>query len=265
MRRGFEQDVLVETLVSKEGEIVALSLGGDHCAEHECGVSGIKRILNIPGVSLGCVGLKARTGVKGDSEQIALIENSDVIALFVDSYAPKYTLAKDGLPYDLLGVDPAKEPKGFVGAWDEDSFGVLVSKTKAPLVANFLRVLHTRLLEGGVAIMNLKSGAFAAVGLVLVLADHVPETDKEALAKADREKLEFAQILEESGIHDLLREAGKDWYSLSRCCRGEDGVLRVWLNPAEQRKYNFGWFTIDELREWAEGKGPIVRTEDRGW
>jgi len=36
----------------------------------------------------------------------------------------------------------------------------------------------------------------------------------------------------------------------------------VWLNPADNGlhgAHNFGSFTIDELRLWADDKGPVMR------
>lgn len=32
-----------------------------------------------------------------------------------------------------------------------------------------------------------------------------------------------------------------------------------WLNPMNQKKYNHGWFTIEELQQWAKDNGPIVK------
>jgi hypothetical protein len=29
------------------------------------------------------------------------------------------------------------------------------------------------------------------------------------------------------------------------------------LNPMRQQENNFGWFTVEELEQWMEGKGPI--------
>jgi len=31
-----------------------------------------------------------------------------------------------------------------------------------------------------------------------------------------------------------------------------------WLNPTEQHKYNFGWFNIEDLTDWASDKGKII-------
>lgn len=32
-----------------------------------------------------------------------------------------------------------------------------------------------------------------------------------------------------------------------------------WLNPMHQDRYNSGWFTVEELDEWLEGRGPVMK------
>jgi hypothetical protein len=34
-----------------------------------------------------------------------------------------------------------------------------------------------------------------------------------------------------------------------------------WLNPREQDIHNYGWFTVEELKQWAENKGPVMMTK----
>lgn len=38
--------------------------------------------------------------------------------------------------------------------------------------------------------------------------------------------------------------------------------LRYWLNPMEQRHNNSGYFTVEELEQWIENKGPIPKKEE---
>src|SRR3546814_19195425 len=36
------------------------------------------------------------------------------------------------------------------------------------------------------------------------------------------------------------------------------------LNPAQQDKNNHGWYTVEELEQWLDGKGPVpTRSEER--
>ncbi len=60
-------------------------------------------------------------------------------------------------------------------------------------------------------------------------------------------------------VKAILKRSGKEWFSLDRVedC-GKDGV-RVWLNPYEQQIHDWGWFTLQDLRDWAHNKGPIMK------
>jgi len=40
---------------------------------------------------------------------------------------------------------------------------------------------------------------------------------------------------------------------------GEDGKVRLWLNPHNQKCFNFGWFTYQDYYDWLKGTGVIVK------
>lgn len=40
--------------------------------------------------------------------------------------------------------------------------------------------------------------------------------------------------------------------------------VRFFLNPTEQGANNFGWFTVEQLDEWIEGRGPIPKNPKEG-
>jgi len=48
--------------------------------------------------------------------------------------------------------------------------------------------------------------------------------------------------------------------NLSNLEGGTKYPVMFWLNPQEQNKYRCGWFTVEELTEWAEDKGTIIKT-----
>ncbi len=70
---------------------------------------------------------------------------------------------------------------------------------------------------------------------------------------------ELLSMLEE--VKQTLRDQGKEWRSLERW-QWVDGEVRFWLNPADQRRYNMGWFSIDELIQWAHDMGPVLAHEE---
>lgn len=67
--------------------------------------------------------------------------------------------------------------------------------------------------------------------------------------------IQFRSELEE--VKRELQSADKNWLSLDRIARLENGELRVRLNPSGTL-YNCGWYTIADLQAWVNDKGPIV-------
>ena len=70
---------------------------------------------------------------------------------------------------------------------------------------------------------------------------------------------ELLSMLEE--VKQTLRDQGKEWRSLERW-QWMDGEVRFWLNPVDQHNYNVGWFSIDELVQWAHDMGPVLAYEE---
>lgn len=70
---------------------------------------------------------------------------------------------------------------------------------------------------------------------------------------------ELLGLLEE--VKQTLRDQGKEWRSLERW-QWLDGEIRFWLNPVDQSSYNVGWFSIDELIQWAHEMGPVLVAEE---
>ena len=70
---------------------------------------------------------------------------------------------------------------------------------------------------------------------------------------------ELLSLLEETKV--TLRDQGKEWRSLERW-QWMDGEIRFWLNPVDQSSYQMGWFSIDELIQWAHDMGPVMLHEE---
>ena len=60
-------------------------------------------------------------------------------------------------------------------------------------------------------------------------------------------------------VEQQLREQNKRWFSLGAgwYFQEKEEELVVFLNPAEQGVDQFGWYTLAELREWGNDKGPV--------
>lgn len=81
-----------------------------------------------------------------------------------------------------------------------------------------------------------------------------PMTPEEARIRSDT--LQAIAALGE--LVPTLTARGKDPFSLGDGWRVEgDGVVRFLLNPRDQKHDQRGWYTLAELRQWAEDKGPV--------
>jgi hypothetical protein len=89
-----------------------------------------------------------------------------------------------------------------------------------------------------------------------------------------------------TGIREFLKRAGEqqkapsrtfgkkfDYYALRPAWAGsikstKDGEIRTdydviyFLNPCHQDHNNHGWFTVEQLMEWTEGRGPIPKVKE---
>ena len=63
-----------------------------------------------------------------------------------------------------------------------------------------------------------------------------------------------------SGIYKALEKSDKRFMALKPKFSMENGKpeLIVWLNPYDQEDNEYGWYSLDELFDWADNKGPII-------
>ena len=55
-----------------------------------------------------------------------------------------------------------------------------------------------------------------------------------------------------------MEKAGKKYFALSPRWKDDNKKEVIfWLNPYHQDIDNFGWFTVEDLKDWAKGKGKI--------
>lgn len=102
---------------------------------------------------------------------------------------------------------------------------------------------------------------------------------KDALLLSHNDAIALRQASDETGIVAKLKatqahsqagyiEGGCRWYALSpRWLSEKEKKANItkypviyWLNPEFQHRTNCGWFTVENLEQWIEGKGPIPKT-----
>ena len=85
----------------------------------------------------------------------------------------------------------------------------------------------------------------------------IPKSWADKVYENDKENYETWKEAYETGIYKELKEADKKFFALSPN-KDDKGNLIFWLNPQEQDKYNFGWVTLQDLKDWIQNKGKIV-------
>lgn len=279
MRQAF---VDVDFLVV-DGQKKGIFTGADYCAEHEWGISGLQTAL---GLDSSLDGVDRRR-----------IKNPQAVALKV--YRPRTKVCapsallgfgafvlpnpweKDGKSY--WESDPQYDPKTFWGkrlandqrlyaAWDEkDCLVGVTGEDNVTLVEQIFKAIQ----EGRGYFARGGGGAFSNGGILIMDINDIPEEKVRAVLEADLDAKRLVVASEATGIGAKLRathkqaddwpESGCRWLALSpRWASSKDQErtkypVVYWLNPKTQDKINYGWFTVEELEQWIEGKGPVVK------
>ena len=286
MRRGREGSFWK----NDQGQVIAVNLGADYCAEHEWGISGIQSAFGIQGspavkmqspsvmekvleaLSLAekkKMGLEARkiNGLKG----FVLKNNLGTKGVTVTSGGYKTEKKK----HQMYGIymqndwmtdreidwkrvvgwyDPESEE--VCGSWCDRDFAFMVEDKQ--VIKEFVEAFE----KNDVAIWVGGSGPFRNGGLIVAIASRVPEDFKAEMEESDRDYLALQKVAAKTDIHQKLRAAKKEYYALSpRWKDDEKKEVLFWLNPQEQNANNSGWYSIIDLEQWIEGKGPIPKVK----
>lgn len=266
-----------EWTINDEGQVVSVNLGYDYCAEHEWGIAGLARLFGIPDQGEG---VEARQMTRGEDR--VLFHKSTAtpkpsrnskkkesaaqpvplaILMTTNSYASPQEQLADALGrvwLDSGALDAvAARGESLQTAWDERGFRIIALGAKG---VEYAEQLHQAFLAKDVCLSQ--GGAlspFERAGLCLSVASRVPQTVRDAVLAADRDHAALLAAAKATGIEKALEAAGKRYYALSpRWTDATKSEVSFWLNPAEQRQYEAGWYSAEQLREWIEDKGPVV-------
>jgi hypothetical protein len=271
MRRGREP----QWVYLPNGDLAGIALGSDFCSEHEWGVKDLRR-------SFGCD--ESKDGIA--RRQVTLIpKNLRNFSGVADHPSDK---RKKGDAYDAIFLSPndygrtpeqwvnhyelsrRNEKTGIGVAWDEKSFGIVAYGEKDK---KNLALLWDAFQRKDIAFYPQVGVFHLGGGLIFCIISKVPEKDvKEMLAQ----DLDYKELLRQSaatGIEEELKAAGKGWFALQPKWAKEikdtkDGKVRTtfpviyFLNPRDQDQNNSGWYTVEQLKLWIEGKGPVAMTAE---
>lgn len=236
MRRGFNPKLVMD------GDVfVGVSLGADYCTEHEMGIADLVDIFDLHnGPRVWGIERRRVHRIPPGFQQFSL---GDTEGFYYLSYG------------ELLNHRSEFRGTGIRAAWSDNSFGVI---TDVPTPRAHLRTLYDEFLKNNAVIALSGGGGFLEnPGLCLAIADRIPQHVASLWHDADKERYDLDEEMKSTGIEELLRAHNKRYFSL-RPRRQPDGSVNYHLNPMDQDRNKFGTFTLGELKQWAEGNGPIV-------
>jgi len=269
MRRGRDNGFLYD---ADGTTLIGVNLGADYCSEHEWGIKGLQGDFAIPFGVEGKVGLAKRTITAVPAEPDFMLSKSPKRAVLFfqpvgylggetaetrQAEAIKHRITRSELT--LYG------DRTMATAWDEKSFGVHVTEKKdiAALVE-----IYDAFRRKDAAIWLGGGGVFQNAGLVLAIVSRIPKDKADGMREADEDRIKLVAAAKATGIEARLEKAGRRWFALSpgwkleSTTRGEVKTkheVMFFLNPMEQHRYNSGWYTVEQLDEWAVDRGPIPK------
>ena len=271
MRRGNDSGLLFDG-----STFVGVNLGADFTSEHECGIKDIRQAFGMPDPDdSSIVGLPRRT-VTRSPDSVFFDERGDEawlvagVTVWGKTDEEKLARAREFYMQDrgelmLHGGYRGRDKDTLATAWDEKSFGIHVRGKEN--IAH-LKTLRDALAKNDAAIWRGGGHVFQNAGLVVAIASRVPAEGAKKMKDADEDYIKLKKAAAKTGIADRLKKAGKRYYALSPrwadLISTRDGDVKTahkvmfWLNPMEQEIHNAGWFTVEQLDEWAQNKGPVM-------
>jgi hypothetical protein len=260
MRRGNDNAFVF----GDDGALAGVCLGADFTAEHECGIKGIRRAFGIDDAALG---IAKRTITKHPVQWYATGQPRMVPRLQSGSMAGFSTFKSwDDKPVTItmvMRIGEVREPST-IGksiyydklqtAWDQNGFCAFSADPNEQM--HLKAIFDALQADDAIIMLGGQNGWIGNRGLLIGILSQMPQTVKDTLLAADQEYIRLTKAFADTGIEAKLQKAGCRWFALSPRFK-TDGSITVWLNPMEQQKNNFGWFSIADLELWAEGKGPI--------
>lgn len=274
MRKAYNGEVL-----KIDDKLVGVNLGADYCAEHEWGIRVIQDSFGIDADSKSKFGLERRKiarvpkniwlreirGTKKTARGAILLH--DDFGSWIRDEAERAKSQAERLEHlTKKGELFLYGDKTLTCAWDEKSFG-LYTIDKETTTA--LTELHAAILNLDAAIWLGGGGVFQNAGLVIAIASRVPADKAALMRETDEDHARLLDHADSTGIEKLLESKGKKWFALSPKWKFKNTETKTdydvvfWLNPHQQDVYNHGWFTVEQLREWAENRGPVVKARTR--
>jgi hypothetical protein len=281
-------------LIIAENKFIGISLGYDHCAEHEWGIKDLRRICGMPEASKDNMGVKSRSITIVPT--IVFKESTKKKKKFAVLYTGyKYQSKEDTekyVPHDLKDYEdsliwnekwnlehPSREAKdNIITAWSDGDFGVAVMGEKE---VGYLKELHEAILNLNftIAVTSMRN-PFGGSSLCLLITDRIPQDVLDMMYSADKEYYDREDYEEKIGMKDIIKKYGnnngynkKNYFCACspKWINYEDAVAReeekkrhntkfdiiYWVNYSDDDS-NYGYYGVEEIKEWLTGKKKLT-------
>jgi len=274
MRKGYDHKVL-----EIDGVFWGFCLGADFTSEHEWGIKGLYRSFGIPEETkkLGVKSCKAsffpedEIHFKEDGKEAVLVLrrcmrycSADFLKLWDEGSVEDVCKVLAELYYSGGGFGGDDKDPDLSTAWSENDFGIRVRGDKK--IAQ-LKELYEAMKKKNICFLFLGGYLIGNAGLCICIADKVPEELNQQMIEKQKEDRKLKKADEKtdakSHLKMILANAGKQYFALSPrwSPKGRNKTkydITYLLNPMGQDKYKWGEFTVEELLQWAEDKGPVI-------
>jgi hypothetical protein len=276
---------------------IGISLGYDYCSEHEWGIDKMRRRFGIPDSSNQTMGIKNRQITKCPDNLIFLKKTykKEKYAILYTGY--QFNTREESEKHlpdclrnyikDLESLarydddHSSKDRKDLIiTAWANDGFGVAVKGEKE---VSWLKELYSEFQKNNVAITRINTmpkNPFSNSSLSLLIVDRLPQDILQMMYSADKEHFDLIDYEEKIGMTKIKEKNGNkngyerlkyymacsaNWIYYNDAEKRETEKKRLgteydilyWVNYSDDDR-NFGWYTVEEIREWLTGTKKLV-------
>lgn len=258
-------------LVTNEDKIIGINLGYDFIKEHDNGVQKMRNFFNIEFFDMGENGYKIKKQNLNNHllfDSIIIDESKCYCLLFstkefkTDTLTEDIILNNDLYPFDDIFDKEDELYPGLFTSWSSGAFGILAKEEYLGYLENLLVALK----DGDMLLDPHTENFFPDNGLTLCIASRTPEFIKEEISKQDLSDLKLIYEFEGCGIKNILRQANCKYTQLTPKWKDEENkIMSFYLCPKDTISYNAGWYTYEDLMDWSQGKGNIIKKKSHNY
>jgi len=249
---------------------VGVALGYDFCAQHEWGFEGIRKNLDIRYEDPNYLGIEGR-----------IIRKVPINLSFYESnYKNKY-YANLVYKYSYISFkeENCKKPpvtdkffSDFVTAWDSESFGISV-RGKRNKKSKDLEILYKSILDKKAAFCFVNKNSnnpFGRSSPLICITNRLDSSFIQEIYDYDLNIKNLKEASDETGIEDYLKKNNKTYFKISPALSdyiketNDNRILKTkypviyFLESNNSKLYRSGWFTVEDLKMWAQDVGPVM-------